>query len=522
MFRRSNYFALVALLLLLTGFQRLLAAQTVTTEARLKEIDEYALKVGKDWTAPGFAIAIVKDDKVIFAKGYGVRELGKTEGVDQNTLFAIASNTKAFTAAALGILVDEGKIKWDDQVTKYLPAFQLYDPYVTRELTIRDLLSHRSGLVTFGGDLLWYESNYTRDEILHRARFLKPSSSFRSRFGYQNILFMAAGELVAKVSGMSWDAFMKERFFTPLGMKRTITTHTELLKAENVATPHNAFEGKTRVIRYGNVDNIGAAGAIKSSVAEMAQWLRLQLARGSYDGKKLFGAERSREMWTPHTVLGPISEQSEKSNPTRHFSLYGLGWILGDYQGRLLVTHGGGLDGMVSQVALMPEEKLGIVVLTNSETALSTVLVNKGLDVFLGVAPRDWSSEFLARSKQNEEAAKTAAKKIEDSRVPNTKPSLPLSAYAGTYAGVMFGDGIVSEENGKLVLKFVPSPLFVGDLEHWHFDTFRIKWRDTIVYPFPRGFVTFTLNSQGKVDEMKIDVPNPDFLFTELEFKHLP
>jgi CubicO group peptidase (beta-lactamase class C family) len=522
MLRRSNYVAQLSLLLIIIAAPRSVLAQTATTEARVKEIDEYALKVGKDWAAPGFAIAIVKDDKLVFAKGYGVRELGKPEVVDENTLFAIASNTKAFTAAALAILVDEGKIKWDDLVTKYLPAFQLYDSYVTRELTIRDLLSHRSGLETFGGDLLWYENNYTRDEILHRARFLKSTSSFRSRFGYQNILFMAAGEIVAKVSGMSWDAFMKQRFFTPLGMKRTLTTHAELLKAQNVATPHNAFEGKTRVIRYGNVDNIGAAGAIKSSVTEMAQWLRLQLARGSYDGRKLFAAERSRELWTPHTVLGPISEQSEKSNPTRHFSLYGLGWILSDYQGRLLVTHGGGLDGMVSQLALVPEEKLGSVVHTNSETSISTVLLNKIIDTFLGVAPRDWNSEFLARSKRNEEAAKLAAKKVDDSRVLNTNPSLPISAYAGTYTGEMFGDARVSAENGQLVLKFVPSPLFVGDMEHWHFDTFRIKWRDTIVYPFPRGFVTFILNPQGKVDEMKIDVPNPDFLFTELEFKRKP
>ena len=522
MLRRTNYFAQICVLLLLIAAPRLLAAQTATLEARLKEIDEYALKVGKDWPAPGFAVGIVKDDKLVFAKGYGVREMGKPNTVDEYTLFAIASNSKAFTAAAVAMLVDEGKLKWDDPVTKYLPSFQLYDPYVTRELTIRDLLSHRSGLATFGGDLLWYESNYTRDEILQRVRFLKPSSSFRSRFGYQNILFMAAGEIVAKVSGMSWDAFMKEKLFQPLGMKRTVTAHADLLKADNVATPHNAFEGKTRVIRYGNVDNIGAAGAIKSSVAEMAQWLRLQLGRGTYDGRKFFSVERSREMWTPHTVLGGISEQSEKSNPTRHFSLYGLGWILSDYHGRLFVSHGGGLDGMISQVALMPEEKLGVVVLTNSETPLSTVIVNKTLDVFLDVAPRDWNSEFLARTKQGEEAAKATAKKIEDSRVPNTRLSLPLSAYAGTYSGSMFGDAKVTEESGRLVLKFVPSSLFIGDLEHWHFDTFRIKWRESIVYPFPKGFVTFSLNSEGKVDEMKIDVPNPDFDFKELEFKRVP
>jgi CubicO group peptidase (beta-lactamase class C family) len=524
MVQRRKYRAQVLLFVLLIIFVHLPAAARAqtATEARLKEFHAYAEKAGKEWKVPGFSIAIVKDDKVVFAQGFGIRELGKSGGVDENTLFAIASNSKAFTAAAVAMLVDEGRIKWDDPVTKYLPSFQLYDSYVTRELTIRDLLSHRSGLATFGGDLLWYESNYSRDEILNRVRFLKPTSSFRSRFGYQNILFMAAGEIVGKVSGMGWDAFMKERFFVPLGMKRTVTTHADLLKADNVATPHNAIEGNTRVIRYGNVDNIGAAGGIKSSALDMAQWLRLQLGRGTFEGRKLFAVDRSREMWTPHTVLGGISEQAEKFNPTRHFNLYGLGWILSDYQGRLVVSHGGGLDGMVSHLALLPEEKLGVVVLTNSETPLSNVLVNRVFDMYLGVAARDWNAEYQARSRASEVASRAAAKKLEEQRVLNTKPSLPLSAYAGTYTGAMFGDAKVTEENGRLVLRLLPSSLFIGDLEHWHLDTFRVKWRDSIVYPFPRGFVSFGISAEGKPLEMKIDVPNPDFDFKELEFTRVP
>ncbi len=523
MLLRSIRFTQVFLLAIVLPVLALpLVAQTRTTDARLKEIDEYSARAGVAWKVPGFAVAIVKDDRVVFAKGYGVLELGKAPAVDENTLFAIASNSKAFTAAALAILVDEGKVKWDGKVREHLPSFELYDPYVTRELTIRDLLSHRSGLATFGGDLLWYESDYSRDEILRRIRLLKPASSFRSRFGYQNILYLAAGEVVARVSGKSWDEFVKERFFAPLAMKRTVISHADLLNSSNVAMPHNEVDGKTRAIRYGKVDNIGAAGAIKSSVVDMSQWLRLQLSRGTYEGRKLFSATASREMWTPHTVFSGISEQAEKFNPTRHFNLYGLGWILSDYQGRLLVSHGGGLHGMTSQVALMPEEKLGVVVLTNSETPISNILANKVFDVFLGVPARDWSSEFLARVKNSAAASKEADRKRELSRVPQTKLSLPLSAYAGTYSGEMFGDAKVTEEQGKLVLRFLPSPFFVGDLEHWHFDTFRVQWRDSIVYPFPRGFVTFTLNAQGRVDEMKIDVPNPDFDFKELEFKRRP
>ena len=490
-------------------------------DARLKEIDAYAIKAGQDWKVPGFAIAIVKDDKVLFANGYGVRELGKPEAVDKDTLFAIASNSKAFTAAALATLVDEGRLKWDDPVTKYLPWFQLYDPWVTREMTVRDLLSHRSGLATFGGDLLWYESTYSRDEIIRRIRFLKPTTSFRSRFGYQNIMFLTAAQIIPVITAKSWDDYVRERFFVPLVMTRTTSSYKQLLASPNIATPHNEFAGKIRVIRYGNVDNAGGAAAINSSVADMAQWLRLQLGRGTYDGKKFFSSDRSREMWTPNTIAGGISEQAEKFNPTTHFNLYGLGWSLSDYQGRKLVSHGGGLDGMISRVAMMPEENLGLVILTNSESALTTVLANKIFDVFLGVPKRDWSAEVMARSKRGEEDAKAAAKRLEDSRVPNTKLSLPTAAYAGTYSGAMYGDARVTEENGKLVLRLVPSPNFVGDLEHWHFDTFSIKWRDSIVYPFGPGFVSFIIDPQGKVSEMKLDVPNPDFDFKELEFKRV-
>jgi CubicO group peptidase (beta-lactamase class C family) len=494
-----------------------LLAQTL--DARLKEIDEYAAKAGQDWRVPGFAMAIVKDDKVIFAKGYGVRKLGEQTPVDEHTLFAIASNTKAFTAAAIAVLVDEGKLKWDDPATKYLPGFQLYDPYVTRELTVRDLLSHRSGLATFGGDLLWYDTTYKSDEILRRIRYLKPTSSFRSRFGYQNIMFLAAGQTVANVSGKSWEQFIRERFLTPLGMTSTQTSIKTFKSTDNIASPHNELDGKLRVVRYGNVDGVGPAAALNSSVADMAQWIRLQLGRGTYEGKQFFSRKAAHEMWSPQTII-PISEQAEKFNPTRHFNTYGLGWFLSDYHGRKVASHGGGLDGMISQVAMMPEENLGVVVLTNSETPLASIMVNKVFDVFLGVPARDWSAEMLENAKKDKEAELAEEKRLEDERAKDTKPSLPLQGYAGTYGGEMYGEAKVTVQDGHLVLRLVPAPDFVGDLEHWQYDTFSIKWRDTVSYAFKkRGFVTFTLNAQGKADEMKLDVPNPDFDFKELEFK---
>jgi CubicO group peptidase (beta-lactamase class C family) len=515
---RQRHARFVVLFLLLLAFPQALLAQTL--EERLKEIDEYAAKAGQDWKVPGFAVAIVKDDKVVFAKGYGVRELGKPDAVDKDTLFAVASNTKAFTSAALATLVDEGKIAWDDPVTKYLPYFQLYDPLATREMTVRDLLSHRSGLATFGGDLLWYETHYPREEIIRRVRYLRPTYGFRGHYGYQNIMFLTAGEIIPAVTGRSWDDYVKEKFFAPLRMTRTTTSYKQLIATPNVATPHNEFEGRVRVIHYSSADSAGGAAAINSSAAEMAEWVRLQLGRGTYNGKKFFSADRSREMWTPNTVVAGVSETAERFNPSVHFNLYGMGWFLSDYRGRKVVTHSGGLDGMTSRVAMLPEENLGVVILTNSETPLQSFLWYKVFDVFLGAPRRDWSADYAARVKAAKERGDAEAKKLEDARVPNTKPSLALSAYAGTYTGAMYGDARVAEEQGRLVLRMMHSPNFVGDLEHWHFDTFRIKWRDSVIYPFQqRGWVTFTLDPQGKVSEMKIDDPNPDFDFKELEFK---
>jgi CubicO group peptidase (beta-lactamase class C family) len=252
----------------------------------------------------------------------------------------------------------------------------------------------------------------------------------------------------------------------------------------------------------------------------MAEWVRLQLGRGTYNGRKFFSADRSREMWTPNTVVAGVSETAEKFNPSVHFNLYGMGWFLSDYRGRKVVTHSGGLDGMTSRVAMLPEENLGVVILTNSETPLQSFLWYKVFDVFLGAPRRDWSADYAARVKAAKERSDAEAKRLEDARVPNTKPSLALSSYAGTYTGAMYGDARVTEENGRLVLRMMHSPNFVGDLEHWHFDTFRIKWRESVIYPFAqRGWVTFTLDPRGKVSEMKIDDPNPDFDFKELEFK---
>ncbi len=492
------------------------SATAQTIDAKIAEIDEYAKAVLATHGGPGMAIAVVKDDKVVFAKGYGTRELGKTLPVDENTVFAIASNTKAFTTASLAILVDEKKIAWDDKVSKYLPAFQMYDLWVTSELTIRDLVTHRVGLDTFSGDLLWYETTYSANEMLDRVKFLKPVSSFRTRYGYQNLMFVAAGRVIEKVSGQSWCSFVKQRILDPLGMGRTTCSVKDV--STNAAFPHNESGGKLRVLPKGNVDGADSAAALNSSVADLSRWVRTQLGRGKFEGKQIFSEAQAWQMHQPY-LSQQISEPGWKASPTRHFSGVAMGWFVYDYQGHKIVNHSGGLDGMLSYTVLIPEENAGFVVLTNSESPAFVVMMNKIRDVLVNAPKRDWNAEAAENIKRSKATAEEEIKKIDATRIANAKPTLTISSYAGTYADKMYGDISVSEENGKLVMRFLPSPNFVADLEHWHYDTWVIKWRPSVSYNFPRGFVTFTIDKNGKTDELKIDQPNNDFWFYELSPK---
>jgi len=477
-----------------------IAQVALAQNGSLNGFDDYVNKALKEWEVPGVAIAIVKGDQVVLAKGYGVRKLGEPAPVDERTLFAIGSSSKAFTAAAVAMLVDEGKVKWDDPVTKYLPGFQMYDPYVTRELTVRDLLTHRSGLQR--GDFLWYGTELDRDEILRRARLLKPTWSLRSTFGYQNIMFLAAGQLVAKVSGKSWDEFIQQRIFVPLAMNSSSTSINALKTAADVATPHARVDAKVQVIPWRNIDNIAPAGSINSNVVDMAQWVRLQLNQGTLQTQRLFSPAVAKEMHASQTVIR-FEPPYAMFYPDAHFLNYGLGWFLSDYRGRKVVEHGGAIDGMRGQVALMPEEKLGLVVLGNMNgSGLPVALMYRIFDAFLAAPPRDWSAEFLKNAKTLEEQAKAAEKKQESERVANTNPSLSLDKYAGTYKNELYGDVKVTHENSKLNVRY--GPAFTGNLDHWHYDTFRARF-------FAAGdakvFVTFALNAQGKIENLVLGLP---------------
>jgi CubicO group peptidase (beta-lactamase class C family) len=461
------------------------------------EFETYVNSAIKEWQVPGVAIAVIKDDKVVFAKGFGVRDINQNTPVDERTLFAIGSSSKAFTTASLAMLVDENKLKWDDPATKFLPGLQLFDPYASRELTVADLVTHRSGLAR--GDLLWYASPYDRDEILRRARYLKPSWSFRAKFGYQNLMYLAAGQVVASVANKSWDDFIRERIFTPLGMK-TSSTSIKAFGSDNVASPHAKIDDKVQPIAWRNIDNIAPAGSINSNVVEMAQWVRLQLGGGVYEGKRLISSAAMKELHTPQTIIR-IEGLNASLYPEAHFLNYGMGWFLSDYRGRKVVEHGGAIDGMRAEVAMMPEEKLGLVVLTNlGGNILPHALMFKIFDVYLGAPQRDWCAEMLKTTKGLEDQAKAAEKKAEAERVKGTSPSLALDKYAGRYQSDMYGNLVLSLENGKLVARFGPN--FTGDLEHWHYDTFRVIWRDKVE---GKGMVSFRLNSQGKVESVNLE-----------------
>ncbi len=492
---------------------QILRAQT----APPSDLDSFVAKALKTFQVPGLSVAIVKDGKTVLAKGYGVRKMGNPTPVDENTLFGIGSNTKAFTSAALASLVDEGKLSWDDRVYERLPGFQMYDPYVSHEMTIRDLLTHRSGMGLGEGDLLfWPHSTFTREDIIYRLRFMKPASSFRSRFAYDNLLYIAAGQIIPAVTGKSWEDYIRGRILLPLGMATTNLSNAAFKPGDNYAWPHSKLDGKLQVIDFINLDNAGPAGSINSSAAEMAKWVTLQLNRGKFpDGDaraRLFSERQSREMWSAQTIL-PVDEGSGPlAGLNTKFADYGLGWGLRDYHGRKLVGHTGGVSGFVSRVMLVPEENLGVVILTNAEEegAFDSILFHL-LDSYFAVSSTDWIAAFKAAKDEREKAAAQVMIDF-DKRPDVAKPSLPLNEYAGVYKDAWYGPASIRLENAGLVFTLDHTPKAVADLQIWQYDTFKAHFRDRTIED---AFVTFTLNPVGRVDHFTMVAVSPlaDFSF---------
>lgn len=479
------------------------------------DLDAYVARAMKTFEVPGMAVAIVKDGKVVVAKGYGVRRLGEAAAIDADTLFGIGSNTKAFTTAALATLVDAGKITWDDHVYERLPGFQMYDPYVSHEMTIRDLLCHRSGMGLGEGDLLfWPNTTFTREDVIYRLRFMKPATSFRSHYAYDNLLYIAAGQIIPAVTGKSWEDYIRERILQPLGMTRTTLSNASFKPGDNVAWPHSRQNGKLQSIPFVVLDNAAPAGAINSSVNEMTKWLFLQLARGKFPDRaaRLFSEKQSAEMWSAQTILGtdaPPQLAALKPN----FAAYGLGWGLRDYHGRKLVSHSGGVAGTVTRVMLVPDENLGVVILTNAEEggAFESVLFHI-LDHYFGVTGIDWIAAFKAVDDADLKEAEEITRKRAAGRATDSKPGLPLEKYTGTYKDAWYGTATMRFEGGKLVFAFDHTPKAVGDVEHWQFETFKVHWRDQVMED---AFLTFTLTPSGAIDHFTVQAVSPlaDFSF---------
>ena len=507
------------ILSLLLAVAFVLPASAQKIDKKLKSFEKYIEQARQDWNVPGVAVAIVKDGEIIYEKGFGVKSVDTNEPVDENTVFAVASNTKSVTAAALAILVDEGKINWDDKVQEYLPWFQLYDPYVSANLTIRDLLCHRSGLETFSGDLIWYGSNHSREEVLRRARFLEPAYGFREHFGYQNIMFLAAGEIIPVVTDQEWEEFVSERILSPLEMNNTYYSTSQLMSDVNKAMPHNTVNDNNVVIEYVNWDNIAPAGALVSSVHDWSQWMIAQMNMGMKDTTAIWSENEGHEMWAIQTPEA-ISPGSRSLWPSKTFSGYGLGWELQNLHGVKIVSHGGGYDGMISRTLMIPEENMGIVVLTNNISSIAYALTYAWADRYMGEEGQDWSELFLNFSKSGQQAEEAERAAAEEARDKDSKPSLPLEAYAGTYGGEMYGNCEIRVVGDQLAFQFEPTPLFRGTMRHWQYDSFQLNWGTQMM--LPPGTVQFILNPEGEIEEMIIDVPNPDFDFTELEFKKLP
>lgn len=491
------------------------------TSEQVAELDQWIEQTRQTWQVPGLSVAIVRDEKVLLCKGYGVRELGKPEAVDDQTLFAIASNSKAFTANALAILVDEGKLRWDDRVQKHLPWFRLSDPLVSNDIRVRDLLCHRSGLGTFSGDLLWWGTSYTPKQILERASELKPEFPFRANYGYSNLMFLAAGEIIETISGMSWGQFIQTRLLDPIEMKSSKWSVKQLNGLTNIATPHKTYLDRSDPIAWMNWDSMAAAGGIISNASDMARWMQFQMLQGQdAQGKVIVSPSRIFETMQPHSII-PISRNRSQRIPTTHFRAYGLGWSLADYYGVKLVGHGGGYDGMYSEQLMIPEHQFGVVVLTNSMTPIGDAIVHQVVDRFLGAPDRNWNQEKLEQFRVSRNDFDARIQRATKPLVEMDHPSHPLESYTGDYRCSMYGDAKVSLVDGKLQLQLIPYPDLTADLELMHYDTFAIRWHKKFAW-FDSGSAHFVFDAKANAESIRLDVPNDDLWFYEMNLKKIP
>jgi CubicO group peptidase (beta-lactamase class C family) len=473
--------------------------------SELAAFDAVVQEALEAWDVPGAAIAVVRDDEVIYLNGHGVKELGRPEPVTPDTLFPIASCTKAFTTTALAMLVDEGLVSWDDPVRKHVDYFRLADPLADERVTLRDLVCHRTGVR--GHDLLWYRSPWTQEEIIRRVGRVKPDGPFRASFLYQSTMFTAAGHAVASASGMPWGDFVRRRLLAPLGMTGATLTTEEAEKAADHASPHRKGRwGRADVIPWYRIDIPEPAGSVNANVRDLARWVRFQLGDGSFEGERLVSAVNLRETHTPQNLIR-MDEAARSMHPeTRHMS-YGMAWLLQDYRGHRLVSHAGAIDGFRAHITLVPDLKVGLVILANlHHTRMNLALSNSLVDLLLGQQKRDWNAHYLALVSQDGVDMAERASKCH----PGTKPSREPGAYVGTYEEPAYGTCKVTLENGTLMWHWNS---FGGPLKHFHDDTFGLDTDALGTWQ-----VQFTFGVNKEVTSMKVGDP----LDTEFKKVKLP
>lgn len=482
---------------------------------------------------PGMAVAIVENGKIMLAKGYGVKRLGRSDPVTPATIFPNGSTGKAFTTAALALLVDRGRIGWDDRVINHLSGFQMYDPYVTREMTVRDLLVHRSGLGLGAGDMLFVPStNRTRADSVRALRHIKPATSFRSGYAYDNILYMVAGQLIESVTGKTWERFVVQELLRPAGLRDSTTDLEARLAAPDRAEPHARADGPVRGVgpqraldarRTALGATANPAGGLAVSARDMARWLQVQLGRGALPGGgRLWSEAQAAEMWKP-VVLQPVTPLPAPLKAAQPlFDTYALGWDVQDYKGARVVGHGGAVFGFLSTVVMLPDRGIGFALLINSEDGeLLRGLTNELLDHYLGAPTQDWPAAWAAYKRDRLAAAEKAVARASAARVRSSQ-SLPLARYAGTYADPWYGPIRISARGGSaLHIDFLQSPGLSGPLEHWQHDTFRTRWSER---SFENAYVTFALNPEGRVARiaMRAVSPTADFSYDYQDLDFTP
>ncbi len=442
------------------------AAQRDPYAKKLKPLEKFIPEVMADWQVPGLAISIIKDGRLIYARGFGFSDLAGKKEVTARTLFAIGSCTKAFTATAVGMLVDEGKVDWDERVTTYLPRFELKDDFATARMTPRDLLCHRSGLPRH--DLMWYNSAATREELFSRLRYLEPSEDFRTVYQYQNLMFMTAGYLVEKIAGSSWEKFIENRIFYPLGMTESNFSVEDSQRAPDFALPYVLQDEEVTLIPFRNIDTIGPAGSINSHVTDMANWVLLNLSKGKFGEHSIVSEGSLLEIHSPQMISGRSLRYDEV-----FYSLYGMGWGMTSYRGHVLLSHGGGIDGFTALVSLMPRDDMGLVILTNLGGSPTTqAVMYQVYDRLLDLDPVDWNARFIKQRAEGEEEAAKAKEKEDEDRVPDTRTSLALEAYAGDYSHPGYGVLKITHTGDVLEMSYND---IAYQLQHYHFDVFEME-----------------------------------------------